>query len=123
MFLLAAAAAVAVAAPAQAQNWIEVQRTKDGVVVYFDAASPARTGSRVRVTLRYVMPDSYNASYGIALTELDCQARTARIVEMTNYLAGGEVVNRFGGTEPDAIRDGTAWATVAEAVCTAPAGT
>ncbi|HEX8643831.1 MAG TPA: surface-adhesin E family protein [Allosphingosinicella sp.] len=119
-FSLVAAAAAAFASPASAQSWTEVQRTKDGVVVYFDAAGAARTGSRVRVTLRYDMPESYDAAYGIAQTELDCAARTARIVEMTNYRAGGEVVNRFGGTEPDPIRDGTAWATVADAVCTAP---
>jgi hypothetical protein len=122
MLCLLAAAGALFASPASAQNWTEVQRTKDGVVVYFDAANTPRTGSRVRVTLRYVMPETYNAAYGIALTELDCAARTARIVEMTNYRAGGEVVNRYDGTEPDPIREGTAWATVEQAVCTAPSG-
>ena len=120
MRLLAALLLVDAAPPPPAGEWIVFFEHSEGGTSYYDSGSVERSGTVVRVWARWDRSGVKDAPFhdGRIRNEIDCAARTVRILRYTAYdAAGGIVVTGDAPLRTDAIRDGTvAWG-LARALC------
>ncbi len=90
-------AALVFASPAHAQQWTHLGTVGDEWEIYFDRARLARTGPAVRFWVRraYVQGRG-NGDYYLSETEIDCAARTARVLLTITHRPDGSEAARDG---------------------------
>jgi hypothetical protein len=131
IFLVAAAALQAAAPPAvpppgAAANWVEIGSTEQRRA-WIDAGGLRRDGDLVRVSgrIRFAAVDETGAQRLTYENEIDCAARTWRVLNFTATAPDGSVVTRaddlYEQLEP--IRPGTNAAEIYTLVCPAAAAT
>jgi hypothetical protein len=103
--LLAAALLLAQAAAPPAAwregDWLEVHRDPSAALA-IDRRVTHRDGARVRTRLRADFPELHRGvRWGVASIELDCDARTIRTLEATEYGPDGAVSGSTDGPETE----------------------
>src|SRR5688500_18966361 len=94
MRLLAALLLVAAASPPPAGEWVLFFEHSEGGTSYYDSGSVERTGPVLRVWARWDRSEAEKPPFreGRIQNEIDCAARTARILRYTAYDAEGGIV-------------------------------
>jgi hypothetical protein len=130
IFLVAAALQAAVphtaAPPGAAENWVEVGSNEQRRA-WIDTGGLRRDGDLVRVSgrIRFAEVDEAGAQRLTYENEIDCAARTWRVLSFTATAPDGSVVTRAAdlGEQLEPIRPGTNAAEIYTLVCPAAAST